>query len=48
MTVDTLRQACFFNKIKFWGLHAVGTSTREDSRPVLSIHVSIITVRLTL
>ena len=36
MTADTLRQACFF--------FAVGT--REDSN--LSIHVSIITVGLTL
>ena len=33
MTADSLRQACFFNKIKFLGFHAVGTSTREDSRP---------------
>ena len=33
MTADTLRQACFFNKIQFLGFHAVGTSTREDSRP---------------
>ena len=36
MTADTLRQAGFFNKIKFLGFHAVGkvlVATREDSRP---------------
>ena len=34
MTVDTLRQVCFFLiKSNFLGFYAVGTSTCEDSRP---------------